>query len=40
MDGGKKVEMRKRKSELVEMLEDLKDRRNEEIAELRFRQRR
>lgn len=34
----KRAEMRKEKSELVEALGDLKDRRNEEIAELRFRQ--
>lgn len=34
----KRAEMRKKKSELVEALGDLKDSRNEEIAEFRFRQ--
>ena len=35
-DVEKRAEMRKKKSELVEALGDLKDRRNEEIAEFRF----
>lgn len=38
MDAGKRDEMRKRRSGLVEDLGDLKDRRNEEIAEFRFQQ--
>lgn len=38
MDGEKRREMRRMRSELVEEMGDLKDRRNEEIAEVRFRQ--
>lgn len=37
MDAEKRNGMRERRSELVEALGDLKDRRNEEIAEVRFR---
>lgn len=38
MDGEKRREMRKEMSGLVEKMGDLKDRRNEEVAEVRFRQ--
>lgn len=38
MDAEKRREMRTKMSELVEELGDLKDRRNEEVAEVRFRQ--
>ena len=38
MDADRGREMRGKISELVEELGDLKDRRNEEIAEVRFRQ--
>ena len=38
LDGEKRREMRTVRSELVERMGDLKDRRNEEIAEVRFRQ--
>ena len=38
MDADSRREMRGKISELVEELGDLKDRRNEEIAEVRFRQ--
>ena len=38
MDGGKRREMRRMRSELVVEMGDLKDRRNEEVAEMRFRQ--
>lgn len=37
-DSDKRREMRRMRSELVEKMGDLKDRRNEEIAEMRFRQ--
>ena len=37
MDADRREEMRERRSELVETLGDWKDRRNEEIAEVRFR---
>ena len=38
MDAEKRREMRTKMSGLVEELGDLKDRRNEEVAEVRFRQ--
>lgn len=38
MDVDKRTEMRRKRSELVEEMGDMKDRRNEEIAEMRFRQ--
>lgn len=38
MDGEKRRGMRKEMSGLVEKMGDLKDRRNEEVAEVRFRQ--
>lgn len=38
MDGDKRKEMKRMRSELVGEMGDLKDRRNEEVAEMRFRQ--
>lgn len=38
MDGERRKGMRREMSALVEEMGDLKDRRNEEVAEVRFRQ--